>query len=52
MSLTLTRRITLASALSAFASTAAFAVDTSEVWDRTDWPDTLRIGVLTGPMML
>lgn len=46
MSLTLTRRIVLASALGAFASTAAFAVDTSEVWDRTNWPGTLRIGVL------
>lgn len=46
MSFTLTRRIVLASALGAFASTAAFAVDTSEVWDRTDWPGTLRIGVL------
>lgn len=46
MSFTLTRRIALASVLGAFASTAAFALDTSEVWDRTGWPDTLRIGVL------
>lgn len=46
MSFKLARFITLATLLGAFASTSALALDTSKVWDRTGWPNTLRIGVL------
>ena len=40
------RRCLLAFALATFTAGPVAALDVTETWDRTDWPETLRIGVL------
>lgn len=46
MPMKITRRATLTAAIVGLVAGPSIAMDVSSVWDRTDWPDTLRIGVL------
>ena len=46
MTLSLTRRATMLAAALTLMAPAAHALNAADTWDRTDWPDTLRIGVL------
>lgn len=46
MTFELTRRAAVLATIASLTAPAAFAFDAAEVWDRTDWPDALRVGVL------